>query len=278
MFLKIEDPMDRKLLSYKSALVITLCMIAVCIINICTQTIPLNFFETHPEFSSSLKFLCWNVKCSAANFSSNQEEIAKRIKAENPDIIFLCEIAMSKAPILDSIMCSTYVRNYIPGTNGIIFSKYPIGRMQEIKYEGMKRKHSLIIMADVYIGIDTVRIVGCHLASGRKEPVKAGKMRLIEADAIITELDKCTYPVILLGDMNDIAGFRTLSKLQSTGLKNAWWEKGSGYGATFHGYGLRLRIDHILYEANNLELSDVTVGETDLSDHNYMTATFNLKK
>lgn len=262
----------------KYAVITTIALCVLSVINLCTHTFPLNLFaDKVKSHADAIKLLSWNVKCSAEDFSSNQNEIVKCILVENPDIVFLCEIALSRAPILDSIMSSCYSRNYISGTNAVVFSKYSTGIIQEVRYEGLVRKHSLIVMVDVYIGNDTLRVVGCHLSSGRKKPFEARKLRSKEVDAILSVVDTCSHPVVILGDMNDVAGSRTLTKLENNGMKNAWWEKGRGYGSTFHGYGLRLRIDHVMYDAKNLMLSEVTVGETDLSDHDYMTATFSIR-
>ena len=43
--------------------------------------------------------------------------------------------------------------------------------------------------------------------------------------------------------------FRVLThsyNFKKTGMKDAWWEKGSGYGATYHNGWLSLRLDHVL--------------------------------
>jgi len=63
--------------------------------------------------------------------------------------------------------------------------------------------------------------------------------------------------------------------LKDAGLKNAWWEGGFGYGATFKQGWMRLRIDHIYYN-DKLELKNIKVVETELSDHNMLVADFSL--
>lgn len=59
-------------------------------------------------------------------------------------------------------------------------------------------------------------------------------------------------------------------------LKDAWWERGNGFGWTYFGWHLRLRLDHILY-SNELELVDVKVVDSDISDHKPLMAKFRLK-
>lgn len=82
--------------------------------------------------------------------------------------------------------------------------------------------------------------------------------------------------VIVAGDLNDWCGSTTLNTLMGDGenaLKDAWWEGGNGFGFTYHGWHLRLRLDHILY-SGGLELKNVKVIDSDLSDHRPLVADF----
>lgn len=84
--------------------------------------------------------------------------------------------------------------------------------------------------------------------------------------------------VIVAGDLNDWCGSTTLNTLMGEGdnaLKDAWWEGGNGFGVTYQGWYLRLRLDHILY-SDGLELQDVKVIDSDLSDHRPLIATFSI--
>ena len=85
--------------------------------------------------------------------------------------------------------------------------------------------------------------------------------------------------VIVAGDLNDWCGSTTLNTLMGEGenaLKDAWWEGGNGFGFTYHGWHLRLRLDHILY-SDGLELQDVKVIDSDLSDHRPLVAKFKVR-
>lgn len=82
--------------------------------------------------------------------------------------------------------------------------------------------------------------------------------------------------VIVAGDLNDWCGSTTLNTLMGEGddaLKDAWWEGGNGFGFTFQGWHLRLRLDHILY-SDGVKLNDVRVVDSDLSDHKPLIADF----
>lgn len=83
-------------------------------------------------------------------------------------------------------------------------------------------------------------------------------------------------PVIIAGDLNDWCGSDCLNTLMGNDLKDAWWEGGNGFGWTYFGWHLRLRLDHILY-SDELELEDVKVVDTDLSDHKPLMASFRVK-
>lgn len=83
-------------------------------------------------------------------------------------------------------------------------------------------------------------------------------------------------PVIVAGDLNDWCGSDCLNILMGNDLKDAWWEGGNGFGWTYFGWHLRLRLDHILY-SDELELVDVKVVDANLSDHKPLMARFRVK-
>ena len=104
---------------------------------------------------------------------------------------------------------------------------------------------------------------------------KLDKLTLFEIEELAEFQD---HIGAVMGDMNDVSGSYTINRIKEAGLKDAWWEGGGGYGATFHGKGLRLRIDHILYDYKELELTGVRVIDNNLSDHNALMASFRVKK
>ena len=97
----------------------------------------------------------------------------------------------------------------------------------------------------------------------------------VRAEAHSASLDFCK-PVIIVGDLNDWCGSDCLETLMGDDLKDAWWEGGNGFGWTYFGWNLRLRLDHILY-SDELELVDVKVVDTDQSDHKPLMVRFRLK-
>lgn len=88
--------------------------------------------------------------------------------------------------------------------------------------------------------------------------------------------------VIVAGDLNDWCGSDCINMLMNSDypndeLKDAWWEGGNGFGFTYDGWHLRLRLDHILY-SKELELVNVEVIDSDFSDHRPLIADFRVKK
>lgn len=106
---------------------------------------------------------------------------------------------------------------------------------------------------------------------------KVGKrIRDYEAENVRRFVDEARadgMPVIVAGDLNEWCGSDCLNTLMGKDLKDAWSEGGRGFGWTYFGWGLRLRLDHILY-SDDLELVDVKVIDSDLSDHKPLMARF----
>lgn len=93
--------------------------------------------------------------------------------------------------------------------------------------------------------------------------------RLLGAELIREEIEYTDIPVIVCGDMNDLSGSPSLRKIcNGTHLRDAWWEKGFGFGFTFSGKGMWFRLDHVMY-SGGVELAGVKLTEKGLgvSDH-----------
>lgn len=113
-----------------------------------------------------------------------------------------------------------------------------------------------------------------------KKNYEVGKrIRDYEAENVrrfVNDTRKDEIPVIIAGDLNDWCGSDCLNTLMGDDLKDAWWEGGNGFGWTYFGWHLRLRLDHILY-SDELELVGVKVIDTDISDHKPLMAKFRFR-
>lgn len=141
-----------------------------------------------------------------------------------------------------------------------------------------------------------VQIFNCHLMSNNYSVVirnlrKKGKCifagifpvlhrmvfgsqaRELQAKVIGSHIDS-SMPTLICGDFNDVSGSSPLNVLQRFGLSDAWWKGGFGFGFTFHGMGLRFRLDHMLYSSLNMRLTNVSVPHSNVSDHDPIVCDF----
>lgn len=247
----------------------------VSLLNYMTETFPVNFGKNSDY--GDLKVLCYNVHSLNPSFDQNQLGIADRILKESPDIVFLSEYYPSRSEKLDSILTKEYGRYYKPRSFGVFYSKYEMDSITEMFPEWYRKSSSQTIKAHVFRGKDTLTIIGCHLSSSHHRILEGYKRRKKEADTLYEHIRKEHYPVIVMGDLNDVPGSYTLYKIKKAGLSNAWWEGGCGYGVTFHDGLLRLRLDHILYPKDKLKLQNIKVLDSNLSDHNALVANFSFR-
>jgi len=173
-----------------------------------------------------------------------------------------------------------------------IYSRYPIAGVR-------KFEHRYIYQADILLPhLDTpIRLIGCHLSSNQSHSSLRGgegiwhnlqsgiANRELEANLICDSLlytttdvlshldEQSDVPTLIAGDLNDLSGSSTLRTLQQRlSLQDAWWQGGLGYGFTFVGKGLFLRLDHILY-SRHFTLENISIPHVVFSDHYPLVAT-----
>lgn len=248
----------------------------------------------------NFRVLTWNICGSNIDNDGVQKDIARLIIAQDADFVQLNEFTLDRCLVIDSLLSEHYP--YKEDVNAkieagdVFYSKIPLvesGKYKtSIKYQAVQALQSKIIINE-----DTIFIIGCHFWGNNHQgqigvdstdsisKVKTfwGRYRKaqIKRNEDISNIKKtileCQLPVILMGDMNDFNASAPMDSLKDAGMKNAWWEGGLGYGATYHEGWLRLRIDHIYY-CNKLKLEDVKVVHTNLSDHNLLIADFSIAK
>ena len=94
---------------------------------------------------------------------------------------------------------------------------------------------------------------------------------------LIAEQINMEYPTIVCGDFNDIGGSSCIRSLQRTGMVDAWWKGGFGFGFTFHGMGLRFRLDHVMFQEMYVRLNNVYIPYSNASDHIPLVCDFKFK-
>ena len=247
-----------------------------------------------------LRVLTWNI-CEP-NIASEgvQKDIARLIIAQNADFVQLNEFTLDSCLVIDSLLGEYYLYKEDVNANikagDVFYSKRPL--VESGKYKtGIKYKYVQALQSKIIINEDTILIIGCHLWGNNHQgqigvdntdsiaKVKtfweryrnAQEKRKEKATFLKKTILENTLPMIVMGDMNDFNASAPMDSLKDAGMKNAWWEGGFGYGATYHEGWLRLRIDHIYYN-DKLRLKDVKVVKTNLSDHNILIADFSIAK
>lgn len=181
-----------------------------------------------------------------------------------------------------------------------LFTNYPIIRWQKV--QSQKDYNHTFLWADLLINGDTIRIFNIHLQSmhfakndyefidnineqdldvvqrnsrNLIRKMKVGYiLRANQANDVKAEIEKSPYPVIVCGDMNDVPNSYAYQTI-SANLKDAHVEKGWAIGRTFRYLSPTLRIDYILH-SKVLQLQQIHIDRTPLSDHSPVIADFNL--
>lgn len=237
------------------------------------------------------KVLTWNVHCPKGADNNRQREIADLILNEDVDFVQLNEYCLDSCSVIDSILSKHYP--YKNDANAKVKAGDCFYSKTHLIESGQYREIFNCLFSKLFIGKDSLLIIGCHLPGNNHE----GQIEIDEVDSLqrvktflgyyrnaqekrieCAQFLKNTIhgnslPMIVMGDMNDFNVSAPMDSLKDAGMKNAWWEGGLGYGATYHEGWLKLRIDHIYYN-DKLKLKDVKVVETDLSDHNILIASF----
>lgn len=266
----------------------------------------LKLFEQKPKGNKPIKILSYNVRLfDRYNWKNNyifRQPILDYIVKENPDIGCFQEYyyqSDGKYPTTEYLQKKLKAKNIncyfsinLRKTNhfGIAtFSVFPIVNKKIIKFENTS---NIILITDILINNDTVRVYNVHLESVRlseedivflKNPEnltsnyektstifqylkRAFLKREIQVDSLINDLKKCKYPVILCGDLNDIPVSYTYKKINKF-LNNAYNGFDLNLGSTYNGPIPFLRIDNIFY-SNHFSSKNFKIETSNkLSDH-----------
>jgi len=164
----------------------------------------------------------------------------------------------------------------------ITFSKHPIIAKGEIFMS--QNKYNGASFTDIKIRNDTIRIVNVHLESmelyfsqnglinkalyGLIQYEQACYRRNIQFEKLIIFIRKSPYPILLMGDFNEIPISNNLKKLNNE-LDNAFLQAGSGFGTTYSKlYNfIPVRIDHIFF-SNTMKATCLQIDKSiKASDH-----------
>lgn len=180
----------------------------------------------------------------------------------------------------------------------VIFSKYPIIKQQELRFQDK----SYALITDIAYQKDTIRLFNIHLESNHfarneyeifsspdvglneetggqiaillNKLARFSKIRNIQVNRIRELIKKSPHPIIVCGDFNDTPAtysYNTLAK----NLKDAFVEKGKGYGNTYNGKLPAMRIDYILSDTL-FQVHHFEIGKINISDHYPVISTLSL--
>lgn len=286
-------------------LVIIVCII--CLLPMVSHGSPPSEAEL-ARMPNRLTILTWNTHQMGQYRKSKDNEVLKYLLTQDADIICLQEVDVYKNPEFLTLaevrkaFGTKYPYSYIDFSvynnrrqfGNMVWSRYPLINKKTVDYE---IRSNLSSRCDVVIGEDTLRLIVNHLESNRftstdmtindgskyedirnsakrigHKWTKARNRRRGQARAVRKEIDNSPYPVIVVGDFNDIPlsyTYYTISK----GLHDAWLETSWGkWGTTFKLKGsFGVRIDYILCQ-NPLVPVQCTVKETTGSDHSPVEA------
>jgi endonuclease/exonuclease/phosphatase family metal-dependent hydrolase len=247
---------------------------------------------------------------------ADKDKIAEVIKDESPDIVCLPEYAIMRDGSMAKYtkkmakdnkfvdywfnMDNTYGYHVQLGT--MVFSKYPLLNFKANDLGNL----IYLVQADVKLnGGKMMRLYFVHLYSFNLsdndrnyiEDVRAGEtevkqdigvsktfiskfnhswaIRAKEADSIASIISKSPYPVFICGDFNDLPGSYTYTTIKGD-LKDVFSEKGTGLGRTYNQIFRTLRIDHMFYDEDALELLAYKSYFNTMSDHNPVIANFKI--
>ena len=251
------------------------------------------FFDAHPH---RLTLLTWNTHQMGQFQKPEKNEVLRYLTQQDADIICLQEVDVYKT---DEFLTLSEVRetlgrkypySYIDFAvynkrrqfGNMVWSRYPLINKHTVEYE---IRANLSSRCDVVVNAsDTLRLIVNHLESNRLDKNdttaesigrkwgKASLRRHAQSQVVRHEIDRSPYPVIVVGDFNDIALSPTYFIIRR-GLHDAWLETSwFAWGATCEKWGMGLRIDYIL-SSQSLTPIECSVPQTTGSDHRPVVAT-----
>lgn len=281
---------------YKFGLMFLACGV---LLNAMTETFAVCVFPN--SNGGSITIMTYNTQSTSSVYMTQNREnpmgISKLIMDQAADVVCLQEYERWYCDYLKRALSVNYpyfVQMPEMPKESAVFSKYPIEDVIQIFDD-------LVMEMTINRKGRIIKLIVCHLASNRIDSIdkemegrsmwyerfssyvdginKAGEKRVDETEKIKKRV-KCSLsrgiPFVVCGDMNDVGGSKPLRILKSAGLKDAWWEKGLGFGFTYYGHQwMRFRLDHIMY-SDALKCKSVKVVRQDFSDHNPIVAKFEL--
>jgi endonuclease/exonuclease/phosphatase family metal-dependent hydrolase len=251
------------------------------------------FSEKKQEDTHAFKIMSYNVRhFNFYKWIDNEnliEEMKQFIQKENPDFVAFQDFnAKSEFDIKHSY---PYRFGENSKESNVFYSKFPI--IDQHYFEFVDSRNSAIFV-DIQLESDTIRVFNIHLESlkiepdvkelqnqNRKQLIKrvgeSFKKQARQVEQILPYIENSPYQNIVIGDFNNSPFSYVYRKLKSNNLKDAFKERGNGFGKTFDFDFIPIRIDHALVD-EKMEVIDFKNYEIKLSDHYPILVEFDLSK
>ncbi len=248
-------------------------------------------------------------------FDEKQAAMMQFIKTSDADVLCFQDYveaawAVGKANIAYMTDSLKYPYHYFSddfenyGT--IIFSRLPILDTGHILYETKTKYPESLAFATIGFGGDSLRLYNTHLHSmflhsDSLKPYSVGYLPFVVADTgylfhtdrlermayydrlhtaqaklIKHQLNKTTTPFIFCADLNSVPSGYVYHHIKE-GLQDAFLQKGSGLGGTYHRFTFSLRIDVVMM-SKELKATQYFSPRPDLSDHYPIITDIELRK
>lgn len=218
------------------------------------------------------------------------KEISAFINEKDPDIISMQEYRPDDGLLLKGYykfeaLSGDKIRN-----GQAIFSKFPIINQGSIEFPDT---YNNAIFVDVVKGTDTIRVYNVHLQSlkidASKDPLKnetsenlfkrvgnTFRMQQAQADLFLEHKAKCSYKIIVCGDLNNTAYSYVYNTIKGDDLKDTFVKAGNGFGRSFDFKFFPVRIDFIMVDSH-FEINGFKTFDVKLSDHFPIMSTVKVK-
>ncbi|MBT8326498.1 MAG: endonuclease/exonuclease/phosphatase family protein [Bacteroidia bacterium] len=261
-------------------------------------------FNNKVEDTPDFKVCSFNTNVQKVyNEGNTSDEIDYYLNANDVDVGVMIEwlnkkgsISSENYPFQQFVRLNAEQNRYDYGLK--LVSKYPIINWEKVRFNHFTNNMSVVF--DIEIKGEIIRFIATHLQSNNLSSkdyhtmlnVEAGEeyqdyaknimsriksavqVRSNQVKTLLETIEESPYPVIILGDFNDTPQSYAYQQLRS-GRKDAFVERGSGWGATYLKPFPLLRIDYILYD-NDFSCVDYNSTNEIVSDHKLIEATFKI--
>lgn len=276
-------------------------ILAVCLLLLALPTVSHGSGASEADCTRQLRLLTYNTHRMGEFRKVPQNRVIQYLLRQDADVVCLQEVEVYKdkqyltLSELKSAMQDKYPYSYIDFSvynerrqfGNVVFSKYPLIDKQTIRYPS---RANISSRCDIVVGTDTLRLITNHLESNRFEKTdfidgkdmgdalketaqrlnskwkSARGVRHEQARCVRRAIEESPYPVIVVGDFNDIPLSYTYLKIRGSlrdcFLSSSWGRLGFTY--IYHHIGGR--IDYTLC-SRSLHPIRCEVERVNHSDH-----------